>query len=180
MRNRSKLGWFELLEGILLVVLGVVSFIRPGYALTGVVVIYGLAAVITGISDIIFYVQVDRHTGFGPMLALISGVLSVMVGVMLMAHPNAGKWILSLLLPVWFITHCVSRLAHLNMLRFLAGNTIYYIKLVANICGLVLGFLLLFRPNLSLLSGAYLIGLYLLLLGVESIITGMSRLGTRW
>ena len=56
MRRRSGYGWFELIIGIMLVVLGIFTFIRPGSTLTGIVILYGLVAVITGISDLIFYV----------------------------------------------------------------------------------------------------------------------------
>ena len=57
MRRRSGYGWFELIIGILLVILGIFTFIRPENTLTGIVIVYGLIAVITGISDIIFYVM---------------------------------------------------------------------------------------------------------------------------
>ena len=68
------------------------------------------------------YVRVDKHLGFGPTVSLISGILSVMAGAMLLVYPNAGKWVLSLLFPIWFIAHCLSRLSHLNTIRFIAGN----------------------------------------------------------
>ena len=35
MRRRSEFNWMELLEGVLLILLGIFSFIRPGSALTG-------------------------------------------------------------------------------------------------------------------------------------------------
>lgn len=50
MRRRSGYGWFELIIGILLVILGIFTFIRPENTLTGIVIVYGLIAVITGIS----------------------------------------------------------------------------------------------------------------------------------
>ena len=70
MRRRSGYGWFELIIGIMLVVLGIFTFIRPGSTLTGIVILYGLVAVITGISDLIFYVRTERYTGFGPAVSL--------------------------------------------------------------------------------------------------------------
>lgn len=73
MRRRSGYGWFELIVGILLVIFGVYTLIHPGKTLTWIVVLYGLIAVITGISDIVFYVRADRYTGFGPIVSLISG-----------------------------------------------------------------------------------------------------------
>ena len=103
MRRKSGFGWLELILGILLVILGIFSMIKPNTALTGIVIVYGIAAIVIGISDIMMYVRVERYTGFGPMVSLIGGILSVMSGVMLFVYPNAGKWILSLLFPIWFI-----------------------------------------------------------------------------
>lgn len=180
MRKRSGFGWMELIVGILLVLLGIFSFVRPNGILTGIVIIYGLVAVITGISDIVFYVRVDRHIGFGPTVALVSGVLSVMSGVMLLTYPGAGKWILSLLFPIWFITHCISRISHLGFVRRTAGNLPYYLFLILNIIGLLLGVMMVFRPLISLLSVTYIIGFYLILLGVESIVTAFSKMGAGW
>ena len=53
MRGRSNFGWLKLIEGILLLVLGIYTLTRPDQALTGFIILYGIVAVITGISDII-------------------------------------------------------------------------------------------------------------------------------
>ena len=92
MKRRSSYGVYELIVGILLILLGIFTFTRPQSALTGLVVLYGLLATITGIGDIVFYVKMEKHTGFGPTVSLISGILSVMTGLVLMVHPGAGRW----------------------------------------------------------------------------------------
>ena len=40
MRNRSRFGWIELIEGILLIILGIFSFLRPDSMLSGFVMFY--------------------------------------------------------------------------------------------------------------------------------------------
>ena len=179
MRNRSWFGWFELVIGILLIVLGIVAFVNPNFAVTGLVLAYGIAAVIMGIADIILYIRVERFTGFGPILALISGILSVMCGIMLIAYPSAGVVVLTVLMPIWFIAHCISRLANLNQVRFVAGNGMYYFTLVVNIIGLILGFLMIIHPMFTLATLHYFISLYLILLGVDAIVVAVSRMGHR-
>ena len=114
MRDRSGFGWLALIVSILLVLLGIATFIWPEAALESFVMVYGVLAVATGIMDIVFYARVERHTGFGPMTALVSGILSVMCGFMLLVYPSAGQWAMTLLFPLWFLTHCISNLTHLN------------------------------------------------------------------
>lgn len=172
----------ELIIGILLILLGVFTFIRPGSMLTGIVVIYGVIAIITGIQDIIAYVRVERYTGFGPTLSLISGILSVMCGVMLLIYPNAGKWVLSLLFPIWFIAHCISRLSRVDMLRMTGGRFAYYFTLIVNILGLILGILMFFYPVVTFMTlrvMGYFAAVYLVLLGIDSIVLAFGR-SSKW
>ena len=180
MKRRSGYGWLELIMGILLILLGIFTFIRPTETLTGVVIIYGIIAVLTGIADIVFYIKIDRHMGFVPTISLISGLLSVMAGVMLLAYPAAGTWVLSLLFPIWFIVHCISRLSHLNIIRMTAGNFYYGFTLIVNIIGLVLGVIMILNPIISIISVGYIIGAYLILLGIESVVVALSNFGSGW
>ena len=116
MRRHSGFGWLELVIGILLIALGILAFAKPDLALTSLVFAYGVAAAVMGVADIILFIQVERYTGFGPILSLISGVLSVMSGMMLLVYPGTGVLVLTVLFPIWFIAHCVSRLTHLDLL----------------------------------------------------------------
>ena len=179
MRGRSGFGWLELAEGILLILLGGYTFARPGHALTGFILVYGIMALIMGVADILLYVRIERYIGFGPIVSLISGTLSVMSGVVLLFHPNAGKIVLTVLFPLWFIAHCISRLSNLNTVRLFTGNFNYYVTLILNIIGLVLGTLMLINPWISWVSIRYIISVYLVVLGVDCIVLAISRIGSR-
>lgn len=178
MKRKSSFGWVELIVGIVLLLFGVFTFFRPESMLTGIVYLYGAAAIVTGIEDIVVYVKLERFTGFGPTVSLITGIMSVMCGTMIIAYPEAVKWALSLLIPIWFIAHSVSRLAHINVVHMLASNFYYYVTLIANIAGIVLGFLMLLRPALSFMTMrvmGYIMATYLVLFGIEGIIMAFGR-----
>ena len=180
MRRRSGFGWLELIIGIVLIGLGVLTFVKPDLALTSMVFLYGIAAVIMGIADLILYIQVERYTGIGPILALISGILSVMSGIVLVVYPSTGILVLTVLFPIWFIAHCISRLSHLNHIRLTAGEGMYYFTLAANIIGLILGFMMLLNPLFTLTTIRCFASIYLILLGIDSIAMAASRIGTRF
>lgn len=176
--SKRSFGWGELIIGLLLILLGVFTLARPESMLTGIIVIYGIIAVILGISDIILYVKLEKFTGFGPMMSLISGILSVMCGIMLIANPNVGKWALTVMLPVWFIAHCISGLAHTGTIRLMTNSFCYYCLLILNILGLILGILMLISPALSFLTIraiSYIAAAYLILFGVESVIAAFAK-----
>lgn len=180
MRRRSGFGWMELIIGILLIIFGMVTFVRPGTALTGVIIVYGLIAVFTGIADIIFYVKMERHMGFGPTVSLVSGILSVLAGFMMLVYPGAARFAFAVFFPLWFIAHCISRLSHLNIVRFTAGSVYYYFSLIINILGLVVGIMMLFQPVVAMLSADMMIGIYMIMLGIDSIMIAVSKIGENW
>lgn len=179
MKKRSGFGWLEAAIGILLILIGIFTFVSPGKALTGMIFLYGIAAVVIGIADIVLYIRVEHYTGFGPVVSLISGILSVMSGMMLLVYPGAGVLVLSLLFPIWFIAHCISRLSHLNTIRLTAGNGLYYFTLVISIIGLILGILMICNPLFSISAVGSIAGLYLILHGINSLAVALSNMGGR-
>ena len=167
MRGRSGFGWSQFVMGLCLILLGVFTCMRPGSIFSGIGVIYGIAAVITGICDIVIYIKEERFTGFGP-------------GLSLLAYPGVAEWIVSLLFPLWFIAHCISRLTHLGIIRMMAGSFYYTFSLVVNILGLILGVLMLLQPFLALFTLGYMVGFVLIAFGIDCILMAFTDLGSRW
>ena len=178
MSRRSDFGWFELAIGIALIALGVLALAKPALVLTGLVFIYGIAAIIMGVADIILYIRVERFTGFGPVISLVAGILSVMCGAMLLVYPGAGALVLTLLFPIWFIAHCISRLAHLPHIRRAAGKGVYALTLIISVIGLILGFMMLLSPLFTLAAIRCFAGAYFILLGANGILLAFSPMGT--
>ena len=179
MRKRSGFGWLELVIGLLLIVLGILAFLKSELALTSLVFAYGIAAMAMGVADILLFIHVERYTGLGPVLSLVSGILSVMVGIMLVAYPRTGVLVLTILFPIWFIAHCISRLTHLSHIRLMLGSGTFYFLLSLNIIGLVLGILMLLDPLFTLSTIRCFASIYLILLGIDSVVMALSSLGRR-
>ena len=176
MKRQRAMGILGLILGIFLLFAGIYALSHPRTTFAGMTVFYGVLAVFTGIVDIVFYARMDRSTGFGPVTALISGVLSIAAGVMLLFHPAAGGISLMILFPIWFIAHCVSELARLTYIRYERGEGYYIFALAVNIIGLILGAMLLFSPFLSRFSLPVITGAYLVLLGINSIVLGVQNI----
>ncbi|MCD7821421.1 MAG: DUF308 domain-containing protein [Clostridiales bacterium] len=124
-------------------------------------------------------IRAERYTGFDPVVALITGIISVMTGMMLILYPDVGEWILYLLLPMWFIAHNIFNLANLNILRFAARDFCYYVSLIVSIIGLVLGFLMILHPFGTMYIVSILIGIHLILTGANCIVIALGRYGLK-
>lgn len=179
MKRRTNYGWWELVIGILLVLLGIFTYFSPETLLNWVVVIYGIIAVLTGIADIVFFVRSSRFTGVGPILSLVMGIFSIMVGFMLMVFPSSGSWVMVLLLPIWFIAHCISRLCHLDEIRMRSGKFFYYFSMVINILGIILGVVMIFSPRIAYIATGFIIGTYFVLIGIDMIVISVSNLSSK-
>jgi len=103
-RGRSGEGprWLLLLEGLVSIAAGIVTFALPG--LTALVLVYVIAAwaMVTGILEIIAAVRVRKQIT-GEVWWILSGILSVVFGVLLMIAPGAG----ALALVLWIGAYAV-------------------------------------------------------------------------
>ena len=96
-RQSNERWWLLLLEGLVGVIAGIAIFIWP--ALSGLVLLYLVAAwaFATGILEIIAAVQLRREIE-GEWLLIISGILSIIFGVLIAIFPGEGA-----LAVVWLI-----------------------------------------------------------------------------
>lgn len=179
MTKRSTLGWLELILGILFIVLGIYTLVKADVALGGIVIVYGLLAILTGIVDIVLYVKLDRRLGIGPVLTLVAGILSILCGVLILFNVGAGAWALSILFPIWFIMHCIVGLCYSGVTKRVSGTGMFVLMLILNILGIILGMLMLFNPWASALTLVYFVGFYLVLLGIQSLVLAISNVGAK-
>ena len=66
-----------------------------------------------------------------------------------------------------------------EVLDTVAGNATFYFALVINIIGLILGFMMLLSPIFTLNTIRYFASAYLILLGIDSVVIAVSRMGRR-
>jgi uncharacterized membrane protein HdeD (DUF308 family) len=112
---RPKWGWFLVL-GIALLVLGAVALALPWVTTLTSVLFYGWLLVFGGAFEI---VAAFGTTGWrGILLQLLSGILSIVVGALIVAHPDAGVLGLTLVLATLFLVGGIFRTGAAFVLRF--------------------------------------------------------------
>ncbi|MFI5167800.1 MAG: HdeD family acid-resistance protein [Thermoanaerobaculales bacterium] len=110
---RPKWGWFLAL-GITLLLLGAVALIVPWLTTLTSVLVFGWLLVLGGVFEVI---AVFWAKGWGILLHLLGGILSAVVGALIVAHPDAGALGLTLLLATLFLAGGLFRVGAAVVLR---------------------------------------------------------------
>ncbi|HHX44408.1 MAG TPA: HdeD family acid-resistance protein [Chloroflexi bacterium] len=100
--ERNERWWGELLEGVVGVLLGLVTVFWPG--ITALILLYliGAWAIVTGILEIIAAIRLRRAIT-GEWLLILGALLSIVFGVLLFVSPGAGALSLLWLIAVYTI-----------------------------------------------------------------------------
>lgn len=88
-RTKNERWWVLLLEGILGIVVGVLTFIQPGATLLTFVLLISAWLIITGVLEIVAAIRLRQEIQ-GELWLILSGVVSVIAGILLFLFPGAG------------------------------------------------------------------------------------------
>lgn len=109
MRQTVKRYWlWYLIEGVLLVVAGIMAVIYPVVSAVAVVVLLGWLLIISGVLQGISLIGAGQVPHF--WLQLISVILAVLVGVLFLRDPTQDLLTITLLLIIFFMIEGISKI----------------------------------------------------------------------
>lgn len=96
--NRAVHSWWVLLlEGLASLVIGGIAFIWPGITAVALLIFIAIWAIFTGLLEIGAAVQLRKEIQ-GEWILALTGILSILIGIILIVNPGAGA-----LAVVWLI-----------------------------------------------------------------------------
>ena len=104
---RSMTGgwWIAALVGIVSVIAGVIVLAKPSNSLATLAVVSGIFVLLDGIVALVEAIGVSENRG----VVAVLGVVSVVIGILLIRHPVAGVTAVALLLGLWLIAAAAVR-----------------------------------------------------------------------
>ena len=151
-----------LLRGLAAILFGVLALVWPKITLVVLVYLFGIFAVISGITAMAAALRNREMHGWGVLL--FEGILSILAGVVALVWPGITALAFLYLLAVWAIITGVVELVAPLAFPMSFGRGV--LAVLSGILSIVFGGLLAAQPASGLLAVTWLIGLYAILVGV--------------
>jgi uncharacterized membrane protein HdeD (DUF308 family) len=183
----AKQWWVLVLQGILGIAFGVLAILNPAITLVTLALVFGAWALISGASQLAEGWRVAEHRGRSWPFA-VSGIVSIVAGVLAIVFPPAAISGLILFLAVWLIVSGVMEAYAAYQIRREIDNE--WMLALAGIVRAALGLIILALPIVgailtvttvawvAIVGGLAAIGLGLRLRRLHGTMTGMRGSAT--
>lgn len=168
--GRARVGMCVL--GALLIVAGIFSVIAPYSLYSFIQIVAGTALFVHGASQVVSYFGTPEF--FRNPVLMASGVLSALLGIMVLALPTfLTASTLVILLAFMLILMGFGRISFAGQMRYfqLAGSSASTVSGVINI---IMGVLFICMPVFSSVVLSYVLAAYLIIAGVTLAVEGIS------
>ena len=155
-----------LFRGIVAILFGVLTLVWPRLSLDVLVLLFGLFALISGITAVVAAVRNREEHSWG--LLLFEGILGILAGALALIWPGITALAFLYLLAAWAILTGILELIAPLSFPMSMGRTL--LMVLAGIISIVFGVLIALQPAAGLLAVVWLIGLYAILVGIMYVV----------
>jgi uncharacterized membrane protein HdeD (DUF308 family) len=168
-------NWWSLaIRGLLAVIFGVLAFLAPGAALTGLTLAFGAYALVAGSFAIAFAVRAGRaDERWGAVL--FEGIVGVVAGIFTFLMPTMTALVLVTLIAAWSILTGAAQIATAIRLRKTIRHE--WFLALAGIASIAFGVILLIAPVAGAIVLTWWIGAYALVFGILQIVLAFKLRG---
>lgn len=163
LQRLTQFWWLLVLRGALSVVFGIVAFLNPKMAFEALVLMLGAFLFADGLLAMLLGLRM-RHHDANWWAVLTEGLLGIGLGGFALLMPEVTATGIVLILAAWFLISGVFEISTAIKLRKEIDNE--WLMGAAGAVSIVLGAIMLFRPNIGTFSLGMLVGMYALLFGV--------------
>jgi uncharacterized membrane protein HdeD (DUF308 family) len=163
--------WWPALFGVVSIIAGVLALAWPGPTLLVLAVLFGAELIVWGIYRLVGAVTFGDAGGGARTLWAILGLLSLLLGFYALRHIVITLLSLGLLLGIFWLVDGIGLIVSAIEHRGMPGRGL---SLLSGVLGAIAGLVLLVWPTISILTLAWLAGLWLLILGVMQVSAAMQ------
>lgn len=166
-KDAIKYWYIPLIVGLLFVIVSVVAFVSPEASFLALSILFALSFLFGGFSEVVLAIgNRNQIENWGWTLAL--GIITFIVGVLLLINPAVSTLTLALYIGFIFLFRSIAAISFaLDIKKY--GNKNWGGLLTFGILGAIFSFILIWNPIFAGLSIVILIGLSFLFAGFFSI-----------
>jgi uncharacterized membrane protein HdeD (DUF308 family) len=163
-KDTIKHWYLPLILGILFIIVGILAIITPEATYLSLALLFSLTFLFVGILEIVFSISHRKQLdGWGWSLA--SGILSSIIGVLLIIYPQVSIITLPLFVGFVVLFHSIMSIAwSIDLKKYKVSNWGWL--LFAGILGVIFSFLLMLNPAFAGLTIAIWTGIALITIGI--------------
>ena len=170
MQSRGAYMALSILTGLLMIVLGGLFLAKPGLSLASIILLVGIFAIVYGVILAIAGIA-GRADGGGWAVAV--GVLAVIMGIVPLAWPAATSLAVLYIIAAWAIISGIADIAGAFAGGISGGRRIWLV--ILGLIGIAVGIYFFVHPVSGVLTLLWVVGVYLVVLGVFRIIAGFMQ-----
>ena len=163
----------SLLTGLLLVVLGIILLAQPKMSLHFFIWLFGIGIIAYGVLHAVAALmgKKDEKGETQKAAGVAGGVLAVIAGVLVIAWPQLTATAMIYIVAGWAIAAGLLDVARAFTKGHSAAGRIWL--LISGIAGAVIGLIIMVYPANGILAILWLVGIYLVVIGVLRMIMGV-------
>jgi len=166
----SQYWWLYLTRGILAILLGITVLLLPGVTFTFLVIFWGAYMLADGLFASVAAIT-DRHNRKGRGWFLASGIISLLVGILVLLNPFAWAIALVYIVAFWaLLAGIIEIIAAIRLRKVIKGEGWY---ILVGVLTLLFGVSLLFSPLAGVVTLAFVFAFYSLINGSLLISLGL-------
>jgi uncharacterized membrane protein HdeD (DUF308 family) len=154
------------LRGFIAVLLGVVAIVWPGPTVAVLVILLGAFALVEGVTNVVAGVR--GREGWG----ISEGIISVVVGTVIVVWPAITALALLYVVAAWAIITGIVRIVAAGQLRRVIRNE--WLLVGSGVASIIFGAIAALFPGAGILALIWLLGAWLIVLGVLLIALALS------
>src|SRR5690349_9035427 len=155
-----------LFRGLAAILFGILTLVWPKLSLTALVFLFGVFAVVSGITAVAAALRNTDEQGWG--LLLLEGILGILAGVIALVWPGITALAFLYLLAAWAILTGI--LEFVAPLSFPMSGGRAVLMVLTGVLSVIFGVLIAAQPAAGLLAVVWLIGVYAIVFGVMYIV----------
>jgi uncharacterized membrane protein HdeD (DUF308 family) len=155
-----------LFRGLAAIVFGVLTLVWPKITLAVLVLMFGIFAVISGVTAIVAAVRTRGEPHWGALL--FEGILGVLAGAVALVWPGITALAFLFLIATWAVLTGILELVAPLAFPMSFGRGL--LSVISGILSIVFGTLIAAQPAAGLLTVTWLIGIYAIIFGVMQVV----------